>query len=142
MAAINTVRMLSCCRTQLARGAARVAGNSPTRPAFYVHAQTERNLSLCPSLKAIDVSKDSKSIEIAKAREAAKAVKDNPALKNEPTIFTKIINKEIPATIVYEDKLSLAFEDVDPQAPCHVLVIPKKQIAMLSDIEEQDKDVC
>lgn len=118
-----------------------MAGLSLTRPALCVHTQSERNFSLFPSLKANDVSKDSSSSEIAKAREAAKAVKDNPAIKHEPTIFTKIINKEIPATIVYEDEVSLAFEDVDPQAPCHVLVIPKKQIAMLSDAEEQDKDV-
>jgi histidine triad (HIT) family protein len=42
------------------------------------------------------------------------------------TIFTKIINKEIPADIVYEDDSSLAFRDVNPQAPVHILIIPKK----------------
>lgn len=42
------------------------------------------------------------------------------------TIFTKIINREIPATIVYEDDDTLAFEDINPQAPFHVLIIPKK----------------
>ncbi len=41
------------------------------------------------------------------------------------TIFTKIINKEIPADIVYEDDLCLAFKDINPQAPTHVLLIPK-----------------
>ena len=43
----------------------------------------------------------------------------------EPTIFDKIISKEIPAKIVYEDEQSLAFRDVNPQAPTHILVIPK-----------------
>ncbi len=45
------------------------------------------------------------------------------------TIFTKIINREIPADIVYEDDLSLAFRDINPQAPVHLLIIPKKAIA-------------
>ena len=43
----------------------------------------------------------------------------------EPTIFDKIISKEIPAKIIYEDEQSLAFRDVNPQAPTHILVIPK-----------------
>jgi histidine triad (HIT) family protein len=54
------------------------------------------------------------------------------------TIFGKIIRREIPADIVYEDELCLAFKDVHPQAPVHVLVIPKKPIARLSDAESQD----
>lgn len=58
---------------------------------------------------------------------------------SEPTIFTKIINKEIPATIVYEDELSLAFEDISPQAPIHLLIIPKKPIATINDIQEEDR---
>jgi len=55
------------------------------------------------------------------------------------TIFTKIINKEIPADIVYEDDVSLAFRDIQPQAPFHVLIIPKKPIATINDMEEGDK---
>ncbi|KAL1512187.1 hypothetical protein AB1Y20_005452 [Prymnesium parvum] len=55
------------------------------------------------------------------------------------TIFGKIIRKEIPATIVYEDETSLAFRDVSPQAPTHILVIPKKPIAMISEAEEADE---
>lgn len=54
------------------------------------------------------------------------------------TIFGKIIRKEIPADIVYEDNLALAFRDVNPQAPVHILVIPKQAIAKLSDAESQD----
>lgn len=54
------------------------------------------------------------------------------------TIFGKIIRREIPADIVYEDDLCLAFKDVNPQAPVHVLVIPKKPIAKLADAESDD----
>lgn len=53
-------------------------------------------------------------------------------------LFCKIVNKEIPATIAYEDDDVLAFHDISPQAPKHVLVIPKKHIATLNDIKEED----
>lgn len=56
-----------------------------------------------------------------------------------PTLFTKIINKEIPAQIVYEDELCLAFRDVNPQAPTHVLLIPKKEIPRLVDATPEDQ---
>ena len=55
------------------------------------------------------------------------------------TIFTKIINREIPADIVYEDDLCLAFRDVNPQAPTHVLLIPKKEIPRLVDATPEDQ---
>jgi histidine triad (HIT) family protein len=54
------------------------------------------------------------------------------------TIFKRIIDREIPAKIVYEDDLCLAFEDIKPEAPVHVLVIPKKEIASLDDLSEDD----
>lgn len=54
------------------------------------------------------------------------------------TLFTKIIRREIPAEIVYEDDLTLAFKDINPQAPVHILVIPKKAIPKLADAESQD----
>ncbi len=54
------------------------------------------------------------------------------------TIFTKIIAREIPAKIVYEDELCLAFHDVNPQAPTHVLLIPKKEIPRLVDAQPED----
>ena len=57
------------------------------------------------------------------------------------TIFTKIINREIPATVVYEDNDTLAFKDINPQAPFHVLIIPKKAIATINDITEQDQHI-
>ena len=56
----------------------------------------------------------------------------------EPTIFKKIIDREIPADIVYEDDQCLAFRDVSPQAPTHVLVIPKKEIVSIADLAEDD----
>ena len=54
------------------------------------------------------------------------------------TIFGKIIRREIPADIVYEDDLALAFTDINPQAPTHILVIPKKPIRRLSESGPQD----
>jgi len=55
------------------------------------------------------------------------------------TLFTKIINKQIPADIVYEDELCLAFKDINPQAPVHVLLVPKKPIDMLASAQAQDQ---
>lgn len=54
------------------------------------------------------------------------------------TIFGKIIRREIPADIVYEDELSLAFRDVNPQAPIHILVIPKQPLVNLADAQASD----
>ena len=55
------------------------------------------------------------------------------------TLFSKIIQREIPADIVYEDEQCLAFRDVNPQAPVHILVVPKKPIAMVADAVEEDE---
>ena len=56
-----------------------------------------------------------------------------------PTIFQKIIDREIPAEIVYEDDLCLAFRDIRPQAPVHLLVIPKKEIPSVNEITAADE---
>ena len=56
-------------------------------------------------------------------------------------IFLKIINKEIPADIIYEDDISIAFNDISPQAPTHILVIPKKEIQKISEADESDKEL-
>lgn len=53
-------------------------------------------------------------------------------------LFCKIVEKTIPAKVLYEDELSMVFEDIAPKAPLHVLVIPKKHIATTLDIEEGD----
>jgi histidine triad (HIT) family protein len=58
-----------------------------------------------------------------------------------PNIFKKIIDRQIPADIVYEDDRCLAFRDVDPQAPVHVLVIPKKEIPSIDTIADDDLDL-
>jgi len=55
------------------------------------------------------------------------------------TLFQKIIDREIPAEIVYEDELSLAFKDINPVAPNHILIIPKKHIEKISDAKLEDK---
>ncbi|HCP08585.1 MAG TPA: histidine triad nucleotide-binding protein [Candidatus Moranbacteria bacterium] len=56
-------------------------------------------------------------------------------------IFCKIANKEIPADIIYEDDLIMAFKDVHPIAPVHVLIIPKKHIESINDITDQDEQM-
>ncbi len=60
---------------------------------------------------------------------------------SEKTLFQKIIDREIPADIVHEDDHALAFRDINPQAPVHVLVIPKKPIPTLNDLEDGDGEL-
>ena len=55
------------------------------------------------------------------------------------TIFTKIINKEIDSNIIYEDANVVAFTDINPVAPIHILIIPRKEIPTVNDIKESDK---
>ena len=57
------------------------------------------------------------------------------------TIFQKIINKEINADIIYEDEKSLVFRDINPVAPTHLLIIPKKHIEKISNAYEEDQDL-
>lgn len=73
------------------------------------------------------------SDEVLKAKDAT--------FTAEPTIFSKIIDKTIPADILYEDDKCLAFSDVNPQGPVHFLVIPKKIIPMLSLSNEEDESL-
>ncbi|MGM0481442.1 MAG: histidine triad nucleotide-binding protein [Pseudomonadota bacterium] len=60
---------------------------------------------------------------------------------SEETLFTQIINRDIPADIVYEDDDALAFKDINPQAPVHLLIIPKKPIATINDITDEDASI-
>lgn len=62
-------------------------------------------------------------------------------MNNEPTIFDKILNKEIPAEIVYEDEHVLGFKDINPQAPIHVLFIPKIRISTINDIKDNQAEI-
>ena len=57
------------------------------------------------------------------------------------TLFQKIIDKEIPADIIYEDDISLVFKDINPQAPTHLLIIPKKPIVKVAEASEADKEL-
>ncbi|MBS4535569.1 histidine triad nucleotide-binding protein [Clostridium sp. D2Q-14] len=56
-------------------------------------------------------------------------------------IFCKIINKEIPSEIVYEDELIMAFNDIEAKAPVHILIIPKKHISSLNKMEDEDGEL-
>lgn len=73
------------------------------------------------------------SDEVSKAQATAKKY------QNQPTIFSKILDKSIPADILYEDRQCIAFKDVQPQAPVHFLVIPRKPISCLSDADDEDQ---
>ena len=57
------------------------------------------------------------------------------------TIFSKIINKEMDADILYEDSKSIAFKDINPVASTHILIIPKKEIPTINDIQDSDKEL-
>lgn len=59
----------------------------------------------------------------------------------EDCIFCKIIKKEIPSTIIYEDDKVIAFNDVNPAAPIHILVVPKKHIETLLDVTDEDNEL-
>lgn len=59
----------------------------------------------------------------------------------ENCVFCKIIKKEIPSTIVYEDDEVIAFNDVNPAAPIHILVVPKKHIPTLLDVQQEDGEL-
>ncbi|NXV70578.1 HINT2 protein, partial [Atlantisia rogersi] len=73
--------------------------------------------------------------EVGKARRAAAEAGE------QPTIFSKIIARSVPATILYEDEKCLVFRDVAPQAPVHFLVIPKRPIPRISRVGPQDTEL-
>ncbi|XP_020204134.1 14 kDa zinc-binding protein [Cajanus cajan] len=77
------------------------------------------------------------------ASEKQAALAATPSDADAPTIFDKIINKEIPSTVVYEDDKVLAFRDITPQAPTHILIIPKVKDGLtgLSKAEERHFDI-
>jgi histidine triad (HIT) family protein len=57
------------------------------------------------------------------------------------SIFTKIINREIPSEIIYEDEEIIVIKDINPQAKYHLLIIPKKEIETINDLQEEDRDL-
>jgi histidine triad (HIT) family protein len=62
-------------------------------------------------------------------------------MSDQKTIFAKIIDREIPADIVYESENVLAFRDIAPQAPVHILIIPKKPLRSLLEAQEEDRQI-
>ncbi len=56
-------------------------------------------------------------------------------------LFCKIVNKELPSEIVYEDKEILVFKDINPKAPVHLLIVPKKHIPSVNELKKEDKDL-
>ncbi|CAM6115077.1 unnamed protein product [Calypogeia fissa] len=83
------------------------------------------------------------SAEEAAAFHAAAANVAAAAEAGVPTVFDKIVNKEIPASLVYEDEKVLAFRDIDPQAPVHIILIPKKKdgLTQLSKAQERHQEI-
>ena len=61
--------------------------------------------------------------------------------QEEMCVFCKIVNKELPAKVVYEDDLVMAFYDINPQAPVHILIVPKEHIPTVNDLEERHKEL-
>ncbi len=62
-------------------------------------------------------------------------------MTNEECLFCKIINKEVSCDLIYEDNDVIAFRDINPQAPVHILVIPKRHISTLLEIKDEDKEL-
>lgn len=60
---------------------------------------------------------------------------------SEDCLFCKIVNGDIPAEVIYESDTALAFRDISPQAPTHVLVIPRRHISTINDLEEGDREL-
>jgi len=59
----------------------------------------------------------------------------------EECVFCRIVNREIPSEIVYEDDQVLVFRDIEPEAPVHLLAIPKKHVASLNDADQEDREL-
>lgn len=62
-------------------------------------------------------------------------------MHHQDTLFTKIIRREIPADILYEDDLCVCFKDINPQAPLHALLVPRKPVEKLSDSKKDDQSL-
>jgi len=102
------------------------------------NSKNNKPLASSPS-RLFATGENNMSDEVAKAKEAATAW----ASPDAPTIFDKLLSGEIPADVVYEDDLAFAFRDVNPQAPVHILCIPKKKDGLtgLSSAREDQKAV-
>lgn len=112
----------------------------PTTSSF--HPSSRR--SKVPSFRSSGIVTGAMSSdEVQKAQEAADALAAGKGDGEPATIFDKIISKDIPADVIYEDDLCLAFRDINPQAPVHFLVIPKSRdgLTQLSKAREDQKEL-
>ena len=62
-------------------------------------------------------------------------------MSEQDCLFCKVLNGDIPADIIYESDSAIAFRDINPQAPTHVLVIPRKHVATINDLSEEDQEI-
>ncbi|XP_021893302.1 14 kDa zinc-binding protein [Carica papaya] len=109
------------------------------------HNRNNNNNTLTPAICAgsIRLAVLSSHFSAAMASEKEAALAATPPPSDSPTIFDKIINKEIPSTVVYEDDKVLAFRDISPQAPTHIIIIPKVRDGLtgLSKAEERHCEI-
>lgn len=94
------------------------------------------NLRIIKNNRLLHSSSQLYSDEVENAKKAAET-----GNQNDSTVFDKIISKEIPIKLLYEDEKCLAFDDIAPQAPVHFLVIPKRRINMIENATENDDNV-
>nr|XP_058928177.1 adenosine 5'-monophosphoramidase HINT2 isoform X1 [Kogia breviceps] len=107
------------------------------RPGHRGRHRAQRYLAL---LSAADALKVRGASAVTDGNEVAKAQQAAPG-GAAPTIFSRILDRSLPADILYEDQQCLVFRDVAPQAPVHFLVIPKKPIPRISQAEEEDQQL-
>jgi diadenosine tetraphosphate (Ap4A) HIT family hydrolase len=109
---------------------------APRIASAVVHSAAYPNGKCIPTIRVFSVRAQRDEEAAAKA---AAASADTGA----PTIFDKIVSREIPATVVYETEKVLAFRDINPQAPVHVVLVPKQRdgLTQLSKASERNKDV-
>jgi len=95
------------------------------------------------TLTQLQPTQTSRSITFTSTTRSMSQVEEgkDPPARHEDTIFGKIARKEIPAKVIYEDDSCIAFHDVNPQAPVHALIIPKKPISQLSTAEDEDEEL-
>lgn len=94
----------------------------------------QRNLQQTKHVRSIHVG--------ACVRYSDEEKKAKSADRSKPTIFDKIISKEIPAKLLHEDDKCVAFDDVNPKAPIHFLVVPKERIDMIQNTSAEHHQVC
>mmetsp|Transcript_7424 Transcript_7424/g.21965 ORF Transcript_7424/g.21965 Transcript_7424/m.21965 type:complete len:182 (-) Transcript_7424:659-1204(-) len=127
------LQSLSCSRAILA----------PSRLGQFSDLRSRQRITALASSRSRLLVRTMASHEESAAKQAAASGAAEKADKGEPTIFDKIIAKEIPADIVFEDDDALAFRDINPQAPVHILIIPKHRNGLigLSHATEANKAV-